>query len=152
MLRLSKMTDYAVVVMSRLSDEPGTIMTAPEIAGSTGVPAPTVAKLLQTLTRHGLARSERGVAGGYVTDQAAADIRLSDVITAVDGPVALTACVDGVAGECTVEAVCPIRGRWDPVNEAIRNALEAIPLSDLSARQPFTLGAEKSLRFSGVSR
>lgn len=132
MLRLSRMTDYAVVVMTQLTRTPGEVVTAVDLAEQLGLPAPTTAKVLKLLARHKLISSQRGVTGGYVANRNADDIALTEIIAAIDGPVALTACVDGVVGHCTVEDVCPVRGRWDRVNTAIKAALDEISLAELS--------------------
>lgn len=132
MFRLSRMTDYAVVVMTQLARSPGEVVTAVEVAEQLGLPAPTTAKVLKLLARHKLISSQRGVTGGYAASRSAEDIALTEIIAAIDGPVALTACVDGVVGHCTVEDVCPVRGRWDRVNTAIKAALDEISLAELS--------------------
>jgi FeS assembly SUF system regulator len=130
MLRLSKLTDYAVVVLVRL-DSGTEVQTSPGIAASTGVPEPTVAKVLKTLSASGLVTSQRGARGGYRLARALEDIPVSQVIAAMDGPIALAACVEGSATECESLAMCPVRGRWDPVNDAIQRALSAISLADM---------------------
>lgn len=136
MLRLSKLTDYAVVVLTRLEAEGG-VQTAPGLAAATGIAEPTVAKVLKTLGHAGLVESQRGARGGYRLARKLAALPLSDVIVAIDGPIALTACVDGGSGLCEAEAICPVRGRWDPVNDAIRAALGAITVADLAGpRRP----------------
>jgi FeS assembly SUF system regulator len=129
MLRLSKLTDYAVVVLVRLSYGEA-VQTSPGIASSTGIPEPTVAKVLKALAGGGLVASQRGPRGGYRLLRPLAAIPISDVIAAIDGPIALTACVDGHVG-CDSLDLCPMRGRWDPVNEAIQHALAAITLADM---------------------
>lgn len=130
MLRLSKLTDYAVVVLVRLAETEG-VQTSPGIAAATGIPEPTVAKVLKTLSAGGLVVSQRGARGGYRLLRPLADIPVADVIAAVDGPIALAACVDGSAVECEFQGLCPVRGRWDPVNDAIHQALSAITLADM---------------------
>jgi FeS assembly SUF system regulator len=140
MLRLSKLTDYAVVVLIRLSDgercaprcgceEP--VQTSPGIAAATGVPEPTVAKVLKALAGANLVASQRGARGGYRLARPIRAISVADVIAAVDGPIALTACVEGGAGGCDVESMCAVKGRWDLVNGAIRAALTSITLADM---------------------
>ncbi len=138
MLRLSKLTDYAVVVLIRLSDSDcgrvcggDGVQTSPGIAAATGVPEPTVAKVLKALAAAGLVASLRGARGGYRLDRSLAAISVADVIAAVDGPIALTACVDGGAGGCDVQNRCAVKGRWDVVNDAIRGALHGITLADM---------------------
>ncbi len=129
MLRLSKLTDYAVVVLVRLSQGAG-VQTSPGVSATTGIPEPTVAKVLKALAADGLVASQRGAHGGYRLLRPLAAIPIADVIAAIDGPIALTACVDGASG-CEAESVCPMRGRWDPVNEAIQQALTSITLADM---------------------
>ncbi len=133
MLRLSKLTDYAVVVLTRLEDaEDGGVLTAPVLAAATGLGEPTVSKVLKTLAHAGLVEGRRGATGGYRLTRPLAEMPLTDVITAIDGPIALTACVDNAAGFCDAEARCPVRGRWDPVNDAIRRALSGISMAELA--------------------
>lgn len=130
MLRLSKLTDYAVVVLVRLAETDG-VQTSPGIATGTGIPEPTVAKVLKTLASGGLVASQRGARGGYRLLRPLGTIPIADVITAVDGPIALAACVDGSLSGCESQGLCPVRGRWDPVNEAIHQALSGITLADM---------------------
>jgi FeS assembly SUF system regulator len=132
-LRLSKLTDYAVVVLTRLDDAAeGSVLTAPGLAQATGLAEPTVAKVLKILAHAGLVEGRRGALGGYRLTKPLADMPLIEVITAMDGPIALTACVDNSFGVCETEDSCPVRGRWDPVNEAIRRALTGISIADLA--------------------
>ncbi len=137
MLRLSKLTDYAVVVLARLEQDGampgvGQVQTAPGLAATTGIAEPTVAKVLKILGGAGLVEGVRGARGGYRLARALADVPLAEVIVAFDGPIALTACVDGGQGGCDAEGICPVRGRWDPVNDAIRRALSDIPVAALA--------------------
>ncbi len=133
MFRLSKLTDYAVVVLVRLSKDGG-VQTSSGVAATTGIPEPTVAKVLKAMAGHGLVGSLRGARGGYRLARALSAIPVADVIAAIDGPIALTACVDG--GDCESGCLCPMRGRWDPVNHAIRTALGAITLADMENAVP----------------
>jgi FeS assembly SUF system regulator len=135
MLRLSKLTDYAVVVLIHLGDcqrqGEDCVQTTPGIAVATGVPETTVAKVLKALAASTLVASQRGARGGYRLSRPLEDITIADVIAAIDGPIALTACVDGGAGVCDVQGLCAVKGRWDLVNDAIRGALSAITLADM---------------------
>ena len=130
MLRLSKLTDYAVVVLVRLARE-DEVQTSPAIAARTGIPEPTVAKVLKTLAVGGLVGSRRGPHGGYLLARPLENISIAEVIGAIDGPIALTACVEGSGLGCDAEHLCPVRGRWDPVNQAIYRALSSISLADM---------------------
>lgn len=131
MIRLSKLTDYAIVVMSEMARRVGTVHTVAQLADRTGVPAPTVAKLMKSLTPAGLTTSHRGAAGGYALTRPATDITIADIVVALDGPIALTACVEGAGEECGVESLCPMRGGWEKINAAIRGALEQVTLADM---------------------
>jgi Rrf2 family protein len=110
------------------------VQTSPGIACATGVPEPTVAKVLKALAGQGLVASQRGARGGYTLARPLASIPVAAVIEAIDGPIALTACVDG--GGCGSHSLCPMHGRWDPVNEAIRAALDGITLADMETALP----------------
>ena len=135
MLRLSKLADYAVVVLVRLSHSDG-CQTSPGVASLTGLPEPTVAKVLKTLAAAGLVTSQRGARGGYRLARTLADIPVAAVVAAVDGPIAITACTEGGANNCEAEPLCPVRGRWDPVNHAVVQALSRISLADMTAMTP----------------
>jgi len=130
MLRLSRLTDYAVVALVRLHAAEG-VETSPGIAAAIGIPEPTVAKVLKALAGHGLVISTRGARGGYRLGKPLSEIPVAEVIMAIDGPIALTSCVDGAVG-CESHALCPMAGRWDPVNDAIRDALAGITLADMA--------------------
>lgn len=132
MLRLSKLTDYAVVVLVRLSGGDG-VQTSPGIAAATGIPEPTVAKVLKSLAVRDLVTSQRGARGGYRLNRDLTMIPLADVIAAIDGPIALTACVESSGTECESQCTCPMRGRWDVVNDAIYKALSRITLAEMQA-------------------
>jgi FeS assembly SUF system regulator len=135
MLRLSKLTDYAVVVLVRLSGMEG-VQTSPGLATATGIPEPTVAKVLKALAASDLVSSQRGARGGYRLNRDLSAIPIADVIAAIDGPIALTACVEGTGLGCESQGLCPMRGRWDPVNDAIHKALSAITLADMQVTLP----------------
>ena len=135
MLRLSKLTDYAVVVLLRLDDgdraAPDCMQTSPGLSAGTGVPEPTVAKVLKALASAGLVASTRGARGGYRLVRPLHAVSVADVIAAVDGPIALAACVDGSTTCCDVSSVCAVRGRWDLVNSAMYRTLSGISLADM---------------------
>ncbi len=131
MLRLNRMTDYAVVVLGQMTRRPGLVQTAAHIAEGTAIPLPTTSKLLKLMAGSSLITSHRGANGGYSLDRAAEDVRVSEIVEALDGPIALTACVDGTEDQCDVESLCPMRGNWNRVNNAIREALESVSLAEL---------------------
>ena len=157
MLRLSKLTDYAVVVLIRLGEvdrvAPACVQTSPGLSAGTGVPEPTVAKVLKALAGASLVSSQRGARGGYRLMRPLTEITVADVIIAVDGPIALTACVDGSSAGCDVSSVCAVKGRWDLVNAVIQDSLAAITLADMrmaSVPLAFRVPAEPALLASAA--
>lgn len=132
-MRLSNLADYAVVAMCAAARHCGGGRTsAAALAAETGLPVPTVQKLVSKLSAAGLLRSTRGSGGGLQLARPAASISVADIVEAVEGPIALTACADG--GECSVDALCSVRPHWPMINEALRGTLAGIPLTQLAGR------------------
>ncbi len=136
MIRLSRLCDYGVAMLTHLAGQEGRQASAAEIAEATGVPPATAAKILKALVRAGILASHRGVLGGYGLARPAAVITVAEIIEALDGPIALTACIEEGAGDCGLEALCPARANWQRVNEAIRRALSEITLADMAGTVP----------------
>lgn len=132
MFRLNRLTDYAVVVMSQMSLRPGRMRNTTEIARISAVPLPTVAKILNALAKAELVVAQRGASGGYALSRPAKAIAVSEIIQALEGPIALTACVTGATETCDVEARCPLSGHWNKVNLAIKQALDKVSLEDIA--------------------
>src|ERR1700684_1293778 len=131
MLRISKLTDYATVILARLAAEPERRFTATQIAAETRLASPTVSKLLKQLHRQGLVMSTRGAAGGYVLARPATEITAAQILDALEGPVALTECA-GSASHCGIERTCRVGHSWQRVNLAIRRSLQEISLLELA--------------------
>lgn len=132
-MRLSSMADYAVVTMSAAARHCGMVrVSAAQLAQETGLPVPTVQKVVSLLTAAGLLRSSRGVGGGLKLARPAAAISLADIVEAIEGPIALTACVDSGKHDCGLEAACTVRPHWGVVNAAMRGALADVPLTRLA--------------------
>jgi len=134
MIKFSRLADYAVVILATLAQRDEGLMTASCISNNTSLPEPTVSKVLKKLAGGGLLISVRGASGGYKLAAAPENLSVAKIVVAVDGPVSLTACVEGSEVECDYECFCPVKGRWDGVNAAIRKSLEGISLSDMIAR------------------
>jgi FeS assembly SUF system regulator len=142
-MRLSSMADYAVVIMSAAARHCGTCslveqaggrrarISATQLAQETGLPTPTVQKLVSKLTAAGLMRSSRGVGGGLRLARPPAAISLADIVEAVEGPIALAACIDRVKSDCTLEGCCNVKSHWPQVNAAVRGALAQVALTQL---------------------
>ena len=132
-MRLSNMADYAVVVMGAAARHCGGLRTsATELASETGIALPTVQKLVSILSKGGLLRSVRGAGGGIQLARPAAAITLADIIEAVEGPIALTGCVNEQTCHCAIESDCAVKPHMGAVNGAVRGALANISLMSLS--------------------
>jgi Rrf2 family protein len=92
MLRMSKLADYGTVIMTAIALDPDTVHSARSGAAETGLPMPTVSKVLKVLLRGKLVVSVRGVSGGYLLSRPPEQITLADVITGVDGPIGMAQC------------------------------------------------------------
>jgi len=131
MLRMSRLTDYATVLLAALAGEPERVQTAPSLAERTHIAAPTVSKLLKQLQRAGLVISTRGLHGGYQLARPAAQISAAAILDALEGPVALTECAAG-HGQCDIEESCRVGRVWQRLNLAIRRALYEVSLAQLA--------------------
>ncbi len=131
MFKVNKLTDYATVVLIEIARS-NVVRSSQHLSERTGIPLPTVAKLMKSLAKGGLVVSQRGAGGGYVLGRTPGAISVADVIHAVEGPIALTACADTSDEHCGIEAVCPVQGKWNKVNTAVRAALEEVTLADMA--------------------
>ncbi len=136
-MRLSKLADYAVVLMAEAARHCGGAavygrLNAGQLAEESGVPLPTVRKLVSVLSTAGLVESSRGVGGGLRLARPPAAISLADIIEAVEGPVALTHCTVTGNHDCELEPNCRVRGHWHVVNRAFRETLANVTLADLA--------------------
>ncbi len=149
MIRLSRLADYAVVLMSRMALSEGSVMNAPMLAAATGLPVSTVSKVLSSLRSAGLLVPVRGAHGGFMLAREAGEVSVGAVIAAIDGPVALTDCIGYRPYVCDIEPSCPNRKGWDAINEAVRRALEDVSIADLvgkSCPEPWTVGGNAASR------
>jgi FeS assembly SUF system regulator len=131
MLRISRLTDYATVLLATLASEPERVQTAASLAEQTRIAAPTVSKLLKQLHRAGLVTSTRGLHGGYQLARPASQISAAAILDALEGPVALTDCAAG-HGNCEIEETCRVGRVWQRLNLAIRRALYEVSLAQLA--------------------
>ncbi len=130
MLRLSKLTDYATVILSFMARDKTQVRAAMEIAAVTGIAQPTVSKILKLLVNANVLISTRGAKGGYALARTPEEISVAAVISALEGPIALTEC--SISHQCCEQASgCDIRGNWSLINRTIHNALESVTLADL---------------------
>jgi FeS assembly SUF system regulator len=131
MIRMSRLTDYGIVLLTHLATgEPG-VQTAPDLASSSHVPLPTVSKILKELSKAGLVLSHRGRKGGYSLARPADQISMAQIIVALEGPLGLTDCSTVSAGACNLESICPARSPWGVISRVIERALQDVSLSSL---------------------
>ena len=131
MLRISKLTDYAIIVLGQMARDAEQTHTAAGLAEATGLAAPTVSKILKMLGKAGVLKSMRGAHGGYLLAQSPERTSVATVIYALEGPIALTEC-EGERGGCQQSSSCNARGSWDVINRALRTALESVSLADMA--------------------
>lgn len=150
MLRLSKLTDYGTVMLSYMARRPTALHSAADIALGLGVTLPTASKILKRLARAELVQSVRGAHGGYRLSRAPEQISITDVIDALEGPFGMTEC-SVVAGLCSQEAGCPIRGNWRSLNQLIRHTLDRVTLADMSRPRYHSDAASATLTLQRMS-
>ena len=131
MLRISKMTDYAILVMVELARE-GEMLSAQALADRINVEVPTASKVLKLLAGGGLVESYRGANGGYRVSRRAEEISVAEVIAAIEGPIAMTEC-SVEAGLCNQEENCDLRGNWQRISLAVAGALQEVSLAEMAA-------------------
>ena len=136
MLRVTKLAGYGIVMLTYFAGRGGVTHNARDIAREVHLPLPVVSKVLKQLTREGLLVSHRGIRGGYGLARRAQEITVADIIRALEGPIALTACADKSKGECELETKCPVRTNWHMINRAIHGALEKITLAEMAHPLP----------------
>jgi len=150
MIRITKQTDYGIVLMTHLAGHPDRPYNAPELAAEARLPLPMVSKILKLLARDGLLVSHRGVKGGYSLARTPEEISVASIIASLEGPIAITECVDTVnVGACSHEALCQVRGNWQRINDALLQALEGISLAEMNFSQGqklVTLGGHRGHR------
>ena len=133
MIRLSKRTDYGIVLMAHFAHDPGrSVHNAREIAAETRLPLPIVSQVLKTLARGGLLVSHRGTKGGYTLARPPEQIAVSDVLRALEGPIGLMECTLGFPGMCRHEPLCAVRGHWQWINRAFLEAMDNLSLAHLA--------------------
>lgn len=149
MLRLSKLTDYATVILSHMAKDGGVLFTAVGIADATGIALPTVSKILKILVNAKVLVSSRGANGGYALARPPEAISVAEVIGALEGPIAVTECSITHDG-CEQASGCGISGNWNLINQAIRSTLESITLADMI--KPVQCASEIFIPVSSISR
>ena len=136
MIRLTNLADYGVVLMCHMASAPRELHSAVYLSKETGIPVPTVSKIMGALSKAGLLSSFRGLKGGFRMEREASEISIAEIIEAVDGPIALTNCIEHAPGDCCYESLCSMKPHWQVINSAIRKGLIGITLAEISTPAP----------------
>lgn len=131
MLRISKLTDYATVIMSYLALDPNNVLSASRIARAIHLSAPTVSKILKILSEAGLVISFRGTGGGYRLARSSKEITLADVVSAIEGDLAITECCASNS-TCALDSLCGIKDNWQIINKIILTTLAGLTVHDMT--------------------
>lgn len=131
MIRLSRSTDYALMALSDLALLPGgETRSARRVAEERGLPAELVAKILQGLRKAGLVATRQGIHGGYRLSRPPGRISLTEVIEAVEGPLALVEC--GLDDHtCGLTSTCCVRTPLTRVHDLVVETLSRLTLDQL---------------------
>src|SRR5260370_37864922 len=147
MIRITKQTDYGIVLLTRWATLPAGHLNAPDLAAEAQLPLPMVSKILKLLVREGVLVSHRGVKGGYSLARSPREISMAEIIAALEGPIAIPECIDEM-GNCFHEPICQVRSNWHRINAAVRAALAGITLAEMAL--PFTAhGGPKLVTLGG---
>ena len=153
MLRITRLTDYATVILATLAADRSHVLTAGALSARTHIASPTVAKLLKQMHRAGLVNSTRGTHGGYQLARDPEKISAASILDALEGPVALTEC-SSASGQCGIEHTCSVGRTWQRLSMAIRRSLNEITLAQLAGldtRTP-TMPIERELKYMGRNK
>ena len=147
MIKINKMTDYAVVCLGMLSRKSDCPMSASELSSKTGLTLYTVQKILKIIVSNSdLIKAHRGPLGGYVLNRKSSEISVVEIIEVLEGPITLTACVDNSENFCEASNICFLGGKWNKVNDIIRKTLKDISLDDLlNFGNPFVSEGKKEI-------
>jgi len=133
MIKVSRMADYAVLLLCKMAKEKDLIYSAHELSINTSLPITTISKILTKLTKSEIIQSVRGVSGGYKLSKAPKEISVGNVIDIIDGKVALTVCIEENNNNCGLAAMCPSNSNWQIINNAVNNALNAVSIEEMAS-------------------
>jgi FeS assembly SUF system regulator len=135
MLRISKLTDYGIVILVYMAKDRGSL-TSRQISDGSNIPLSTVSKVLKTLTRNDILLSTRGATGGYTIAKTPIEISVDEIVAAMEGPLAITECSTNEPSTCSEEHTCPLKSHWNHINLAVQSALRSVTLQDLLSPIP----------------
>ena len=129
---LSQAVGYAATALGHIAAAAGKHVLIKEIAQAADIPAPYLAKIVQSLARKGLVTTQRGVGGGVVLAKLAPEITLYELCEALGDPAVETRCMLGTA-ECTDARACPCHSFWTQHRERATDFLRRTTVADVAA-------------------
>ena len=151
MIKVSRMADYAILLVCKMSSVADKVYSAHELSIITALKITTISKILTKLTKANVTNSIRGVTGGYKLMMKAEDISIGDIIDIIDGQVALTVCEDK-HHSCELESMCPSQGNWQVINNTVRNALNSVSIAEMANPFVANLQYKKSMKPDSISK
>lgn len=135
MLRVTRLTDYATVVLTAMAEHRDRVHSASDLADRARLELPTVSKVLKPLAHAGLVESFRGSNGGYRLAREPEQISLYEVVEAIEGPLGMTEC-SGEHSQCEYEAHCGVQTQWRYINDVISDTLRGMSLAQMLPEPP----------------
>ena len=133
MLRITRLTDYGIVLLTHFAAKAEkSILNARELSTETGIPLPTVSKVLKTLAHSELLETHRGIKGGFHLARPTSEITVAEMISSLEGPISMTECGGHDEGVCDMESLCVVKDKWKKINDAVVHALKGVTLADLT--------------------
>ena len=133
MIKVSRMADYAILLVCKMSNDENKVYSSQELSIITSLKITTISKILTKLTKANVTHSIRGVSGGYKLTMQAEDISVGNIIDIIDGKVALTICVEeGENHNCNLVSLCPSQSNWQIINNTVREALNSVSIAEMA--------------------
>ena len=132
MIKVSRMADYAVLLVCKMAREKDVIHSAHELSINTSLSITTISKILTKLTKAEITKSVRGVSGGYKLLKDAKEISVGNIIDIIDGKVALTVCIEENNNDCGLASMCSSYSNWQIINNAVTDALNAVSIKEMA--------------------
>lgn len=152
MIRINRETDYSVLILSLLAEDPSRRYSARVLAGKRGLPQPVVSKILKQLVQKGLLVSSRGARGGYGLARSPEAISIADIVAAMEGPISLTQCTDSGPNSCEYQTGCVASSNWNRINRQLQETLEGFSLQDMITPLSSEPGREAFVPLTALSR
>lgn len=131
MIRITKLTEYAMLILSHMAKESGSTLSATYLAEMLNLTAPTVSKILKLLAEAGFVQSVRGSDGGYHLAVEPEKISVAAVIGAMEGELAMTECCNDMS-LCEMATFCTMRDNWRKINGLVKKLLDGYSVIDIT--------------------